>query len=145
MQGYPNPNATDMYMGQRLQSASPEQLAAILLEGGQRYLTLALDAMSKNDVPSKARCVNRVSDFIGELSLRLNWKDGGEVVNNLNKIYKMWMDELFDAARKNQPARLERIRRQMGNMRVTWEERHRKNTIAQQPLTPRASLDLMVG
>ena len=95
MQGYPGSKATDQYLAQRLEGASPEQLAAILLEGGQKFLTLALAAMRSNDIPGKARCVNRVADFILELSLRLNRQDGGEVVDNLDRIYNWWQDELF--------------------------------------------------
>ena len=72
MQGYPGSKATDQYLAQRIEAASPEQLAAILLEGGQKYVQLALAAMASNDIPTKARHVNRVSDIILELTLRLN-------------------------------------------------------------------------
>jgi hypothetical protein len=52
---------------------------------------------------------------------------------------------MYDAARKNQPERLEVILRHMGEMRGTWEERHRMNVVPHQPLPPAPSLDLMVG
>ena len=145
MQGYPGSKATDMYLAQRIDAASPEQLTAILLEGGQKFVNLVLAAMNSNDIPTKARHVNRVSDIIMELSLRLNRKDGGELVENLDRIYKWWMDELFEGARKNEAARLHLIHKHMGELRDTWEERHRKNVLTHQPLTPTASLDLMVG
>ena len=151
MQGYPGSKATDQYLAQRLEGASPEQLAAILLEGGQKFLTLALAAMGSNDIPGKARCVNRVADFILELSLRLNHEDGGEVVDNLDRIYKWWQDELYVGARQNQPERLELIRKHMGELAVTWEELHRKKMPIRQPAVstsagvPASSLDLMVG
>jgi len=145
MQGYPGAMATDHYLAQRIEAASPEQLTAILLEGGQKYVTLVLAAMASNDIPTKARHVNRVSDIILELGLRLNRVDGGEVVANLDRIYKWWMDELFDGARKNQPDRLRLIHKHMGELRGTWEELHRKKVLTHRPLTPTASLDLMVG
>lgn len=145
MQGYPGSKATDQYLAQRIEAASPEQLAAILLEGGQKFLNLVMAAMNSNDIPGKARHTNRVSDFILELSLRLNRVDGGEVVDNLERLYKWWTDELFDAVRKNQPERLLLIYKHMGELRNTWEERHRKNQLSSKPLTPAASLDLMVG
>jgi len=145
MQGYQSSKATETYLAQRLETASPEQLAAILLEGGQKFLLLAMGAMDNNDVPSKARYVNRVSDFITELSVRLNRNDGGEVAANLNRLYNWWTTELFAGARSNQRERLELILKHMGEMRGTWEERHRMNMAAHQPSKPTASLDLMVG
>jgi len=145
MQGYQGAKAANQYLAQRLETASPEQLVAILLEGGQKYLNLALASMKDNDIPSKAKHVNRVSEFILEMSLRLNRQDGGEVVANLDRIYKWWTDEMYEGARKNQPERLELILKHMGEMRGTWEERHRLNVVDHQPLPPTASLDLMVG
>jgi flagellar biosynthetic protein FliS len=145
MQGYPGSKAADQYLAQRVEGASPEQLVAILLEGGQKFLNLLLAAMAAKDVPAKARHANRVSDIILELSLRLNREDGGEVVDNLERIYKWWMDELFEAARKDEPNRLETMRNQMNIMRNTWEERHRKNVLANKPAAPAASLNEMVG
>jgi flagellar biosynthetic protein FliS len=133
-----------MYLSQRLETASPEQLAAILLEGGQKFLILALAAMESNDIPKKARYVNRVSDFISEMTVRLN-PDGGEAAANLKRLYKWWTNEVFAGARSNQPQRLELVLRHMGEMRATWEERHRLNLAAQQPLKAATSLDLMVG
>jgi len=145
MQAYPDPKAAQLYLAQRLETASPEQLIAILLEGGQKYLSLALAALKANDIPAKVRHVNRVSEFIMEMSLRLNRQDEGEVVANLDRIYNWWTEELYDGARKNQPERLELILKHMGEMRGTWEERHRLNAPTREPLPPGPSLDLMVG
>jgi flagellar protein FliS len=145
MQGYLGPKAANQYLAQRLESASPEQVMAILLEGGQKYLAMVLAAMKVNDIPSKARYANRVSDFILEMTLRLNRKEGGEVVANLDRIYKWWTDEMYAGARKNQPARLELVLEHMGEMRAMWEERHRMNLVAHKPMVSATSLDLMVG
>ena len=145
MHGYPGSKGADIYLAQRIEAASPEQLVAILLEGGQKYLSLALDAMKANDIPGKVRHVNRVSEFVMEMSLRLNRQDGGEVVKNLDRIYNWWTEEIYDGARKNQPARLELVRKHMGELHGTWEERHRKNVPTPKPQGPTASLDLMVG
>lgn len=151
MQGYPGSKAADQYLAQRVEGASPEQLVAILLEGGQKFLTMVLAAMASNDIPAKARHANRVSDFILEMSLRLNREEGGELVDNLDRIYKWWMDELFEAARKNEPQRLESLRNQMGILRGSWEELHRKKVLAlagsgaPAGAMPSASLGEMVG
>lgn len=117
-------NAADQYLIQRINGASPEQLTAMLLEGAQRFLMQAMVAMSKRDIPAKARLVNRVSAIIEELLVQLNHEQGGELVGNLVRLYDWWLTELFQGSQNNQPDRLERVVRQMGELKGTWEELH---------------------
>lgn len=146
MQGYGGAGnkATDQYLVQRIQGASPEMLVAMLLEGAQKFINQALTAMEQRDLPTKARFVNRVSAIIEELTVWLNMEGGGELAINLARIYEWWTNELFDASQKGEPERLIRIRDQMGEIRSSWEEldrRNRKETTA--PVAP--SLDNLMG
>ncbi|HWQ07980.1 MAG TPA: flagellar export chaperone FliS [Holophaga sp.] len=140
MQGYGGEKAADQYLVQRIQGASPEQLVAMLLEGGQRFIGLVLQAMKDHDLPNQARYVNRVSDIIVGLRERLNFDDGGELVENLARIYDWWMNELFDGAMKGEPERLQRISGQMGEFKETWEELHRRKTSGGQAPNPTSAL-----
>lgn len=115
-------NATDQYLVQRINGASAEQLVVMLLEGGQRFLGQAISAMAKRDIPAKARLVNRVSAIIEELMVRLNHEEGGDLVANLSRLYEWWLNELFEGSQNNQADRLERVHRQMGEVRASWEE-----------------------
>lgn len=115
-------NATEQYLVQRINGASAEQLVIMLLEGGQRFLGQAITAMKNRDIPGKARLVNRVSAIIEELMVRLNHEEGGELVENLSRLYEWWLNELFEGSQSNQVDRLERIHRQMGEVRASWEE-----------------------
>ena len=133
MQGYGSGKAADHYLLQRIEGASPEQLVAMLLEGGQRFLALALQAMKEHDLVNQPRYVNRVSDIIMALRERLNFDGGGELVENLTRIYDWWLDELFKASMQNQPERLQMISRHMGDLRTTWEELHQRKTSGDQP------------
>ena len=128
------------YLAQRIQGASPEQLVAMLLEGGQRFLNLTLKAMKERDLPNQARYVNRVADIIVGLNERLNHAEGGELVENLIRIYDWWTNELFDGAMQNQPERLQMISSQMGELRATWEELHQRKTKASQASSSTVSL-----
>lgn len=141
MKGYTTGKAADQYLLQRIQSASPEQMAALLLEGGQRFINLTLEAMRQKNLLDQAKHTNRTADIILELKERLNREDGGEVVDNLTRIYDWWVDEVFDAAQKNQPERLQRVSTLMGELRETWEELHRRKTkgAAPVPATPEAA------
>lgn len=145
MQGYVGGKATSQYLAQRVQGASPELLVALLLEGGQRFLNQALNAMKTHDLPGQARYVNRVADIILALRERLNHEDGGELVENLVRIYDWWTDVLFDASMKAEPERLQMISNQMGSLRATWEELDRRKIASNKATPPTASLgDLSV-
>jgi flagellar protein FliS len=139
MQEYGGGKAADQYLAQRVQGASPEQLVAMLLEAGQRFLNQAMNAMKNHDIPGKAKHLHRVSDIIVELTARLNHEEGGELVTNLNRIYDWWLNELFEAAQENNTDRLLPIQRQMGEFRITWEELHRKKSTAVQSSQPTGS------
>jgi flagellar protein FliS len=101
--------------------------------------------MNNHDISAKSRHLSRVSEIIVELSGRLNLEDGGEVVENLVRIYNWWIDLIFDASQKNEPERLEIVVTMMGEMRATWEELHvRKASLAQSDQA-KVSLDGLLG
>lgn len=145
MHGYQSGKAADLYLLQRIESATPEQLHAMLLEAGQKFLGLAIVAMNSRDIAGKSRHLSRSSEIIVELSGRLNHEGGGELVLNLARIYDGWIDVLFDASQKNEPERIQTIVNQMAEMRVTWEELHQKKTSAAHPEPTKPSLDGLVG
>jgi flagellar biosynthetic protein FliS len=122
MNAYANP--VDQFLVQRVMSATDEQVAAILLEGSQRYLGQAMKAIKQKDYRLQARSLSRVSEFIGEMEVRVNREAGTELVENLDKIYGWWSRELLDASGTRDCGRLELVFRQMGEMRASWEALH---------------------
>ncbi len=138
----PYAKANDEYLLQRINSASPEQMCALLLEGAQRFVGQAVLAIQRRDVPARARAINRASAVVEELMVRLNHEEGGPVVENLVRLYDWWTHEMFDAANAFEAPRLERVSSQMGEMKATWEQAHLNRAAA-----PKASFTVegMVG
>lgn len=122
----PYAKASDQYLTQRVMGASPEQLMALLLEGAQRFLTQACQALSRKDYAAKGQALNRVSAIVEELTVRLDHEGGSELVGNLVRLYDWWGREIVDAGAQMDAQRLERVSRQMGEMRLTWEQAHQK-------------------
>jgi flagellar protein FliS len=110
------------YLAQRINGATPEELAAMLLEGAQRFLTQAVGAIRKDNPAERTRLVNRVSLIMDELISMLNVEEGGDTVDKLHGIYIWWIKEIFEASRRLETDRLERVIRQMAAMRSGWEE-----------------------
>lgn len=115
-------NPTRLYLAQRINSASSEELVAMLLEGAQRFLLEAVKAIHAKDLRTKARHLQRVSEIMQKLLGMLNPEGDRALVDKLHGIYIWWIKELFDGARLNQPERLEAITRQMVAMRSGWEQ-----------------------
>lgn len=122
----PYAKASDQYLAQRVMGASPEQLMALLLEGAQRFLLQASQALSRRDFAAKGQALNRVTAIVEELAVRLDHEGGGELAGNLVRLYDWWGREIIDAGAKLDGARLERVSRQMGEMKQTWEQAHQK-------------------
>lgn len=116
----------DKYLVQRVMAASPVQQAALLMECGQRFLGKAVKAMEQKDHFEAGRCLGRVTEVINEATLRLNHEDGGELVQNLSKIYDWWTWEVFDASSTKDGSRLAAVSQHMGEIRQAWEQLHEK-------------------
>ena len=114
------------YLAQRIMAASPEQQAALIMEAGQLHLGKAIQAIDRNDQAAATSSFLRVSEVIQEASIRLNTEDGGELVGNLGKLYGWWMQEIMQASRTSDTARLAAVAQGMGEIRQGWEQLHSK-------------------
>lgn len=117
---------TDAYLVQRVMSAGPEQQAALLMEAGQRFIGKAIKAMEESNHLEVGRCLSRVTEIINEATLRLNHEEGGELVDNLGKVYDWWIWEVFEASATKDTGRLKTLSHHMGEIRQAWEQLHVK-------------------
>jgi len=122
----PYAQSAETYLAQRVLGANPEQQAALLMEAGQKYMGRAIKAIEQKDHAETGRCLTRVTDVITESALRLNYEDGGELVDNLAKVYTWWTSEIFEASKVKDVARLGIISNQMGEIRQAWEQLNEK-------------------
>lgn len=120
-------------LSRRFAEASPELMVVMLLDAGQRFLSQAVEAMGRKDFVAKGAAVSRVSAIIEELALRLNHKEGGELVENLVLVYQWWSSELLQASASQQAARLEHIGRSMGELKEAWQQVHARQNAAASP------------
>lgn len=128
--------SADAYLTQRVMGASPEQQAALIMEAGQRHLGKAVQALNRKDISGAAHSLTRVLDAITESTLRLNYEDGGELVENLEKLYDWWTRELVAAGHLRDSRRLAVVGEQMGDIRQAWEQLHEKKTGTAQGTMP---------
>jgi len=107
-------------LSQRISTAAPQELVAMLLEGASGFTDRVVLAIQQRDASAKVRMVNKVSAIIEHLATMLNYEDGGAVVDNLARIYEWWLRELLDASAADASARLQAISSQMGTLKESW-------------------------
>lgn len=107
-------------------TGSPEDVASRLLEGGNRAIHDVIAAIRRKDLPARDREGRAASAFIEELMVRLDHEGGGELVQNLSRVYEWWLHELLEGGRRGDVSRLERIGGQMEAMREAWAQRARQ-------------------
>jgi len=138
-------NPTRLYLAQRINSASSEELVAMLLEGAQRFLLEAVKAIHAKDLRTKARHLQRVSEIMQKLLGMLNPEGDKTLVDKLHGIYIWWIKEMFEGSRFNQPEQLEQVVRQMAAMREAWALLATRAQRMSVPVQAQFSLEGLVG
>jgi flagellar biosynthetic protein FliS len=98
-----------------------EHAVVLLLEGGQRFLAKAEEAVQHKDPMACSYFLKRVDSIVRELNNRLNHAEGGELVANLSRLYDWWTREVNKAGAGEDVDRLKLIASQMGEIRRSWE------------------------
>ncbi|MDP2876442.1 MAG: flagellar protein FliS [Holophaga sp.] len=118
--------SADSYLVQRILGAGPEQQAALIMEAGQLHLGKAIHALSQNNMAAATSSFLRVSEVIVEATIRLDLEGGGELAENLGKLYDFWNREIVAGSYARDLARLGAVVQAMGEIRQAWEQYHEK-------------------
>ena len=94
----------------------------MLLEGAQRFLAKAEEAIRNHDAMLRDFFLKRVLAILLELTKRVNCEQGGELVNNLIKVYDWWGREVLHGGEQDDVERLKRVSAQMGEIKKSWEQ-----------------------
>jgi flagellar biosynthetic protein FliS len=100
----------------------PEHVVVLLLEGGQRFLVKAGEAILGQDPMVRDYHLKKTLIILEELNRRLSPDTGGELVTNLARVYHWWGREIVDASEQNDVNRLRLVASQMGEIRKAWEQ-----------------------
>lgn len=96
-------------------------MVVLLLEGGQRHLAKVQGAIRCQDPMVRDQYLKRVLSILKELNRRLNHEQGGELVDNLIRVYDWWGREIQAAGAEDDAYRLKVISSQMGEVRKAWQ------------------------
>jgi len=102
--------------------ASPHRLIAMLIDGAQRDISNARKSIQRKAMAAKGVAIGRAISIIGEgLNGSLNMEAGGELAQNLRRLYDYMALRLTEANLKNDVEILDEVTRLLAEVKEGWD------------------------
>jgi len=96
-----NRNAAQHYQEQQILNATPAERIVLLYNGAIKFLMQARQAIDENNIQERFNNNKRASDIIFYLQDTVDMEKGGEIAQNLYRIYGYMLRRLIDVDMKN--------------------------------------------
>lgn len=114
-------------LGAQTAQASPVQLVLILTDGLLEELARARAHIAAKRYDAKARSLDKCVDILNGLSSSLDLDSGGEIVQNLERLYDFCTQRLYKAGQLLDNSMLDEVVNLLTTLRQGWaglQERH---------------------
>lgn len=112
--------ALNAYKQTDVTSRSPLEIVVLLYDGAIRFLGEASAASGRHDRPARTRAVARAQAIIGELQGTLDMDKGGQVAQDLDRLYTYMTSRLLDATGRQDDTAITEVQKLLGSMREAW-------------------------
>ena len=113
--------AAKAYQQQAVLTASKEKLVVMLFDGALRHVDRAKRHLASNDVPGVGEALSRAFAIVGELRSSLDHGQGGEIAENLERLYGFVQDRIVVANRDREMAPLDEAREVLVTLKEGWD------------------------
>jgi flagellar secretion chaperone FliS len=128
------------YMEGSILDEQPLRLLVALHQGALDATRHALGCLESFDIWGRGKAINRVMAILFELLASLDEKKGGEIAQNLKRLYLYMQRQLIEAHSRQVKAPLLEVEKLFGTLNEGWREAsERVVTQDIEPATPRAS------
>jgi flagellar protein FliS len=125
-------NAAHAYRARQVQGATPVQQVAMLYDRAIASLREAIDAIEQGDIERRWRANNRAVEIISALMSGLDMEQGGEIAQNLKRLYTFLLRRLGQVDLKNDPQPAREAIDILDPLRQSWHQLSRTNGQPQQ-------------
>jgi len=101
--------------------ASPHAVVRMLFDGALEKIALARNAMTRQDLVSKAQAIPNAIRIIDGLRVHLDHERGGDLANNLEELYDYMSRRLIDANVSNDVRVLDEVSSLLVEVRSGWD------------------------
>jgi len=111
----------EAYQDSAVTTQSKGRLIVLLYEGAIKFLKLAIKELEVNNFEAKGRYINKAQDIINELNAVLDMNAGGEIAQNLRKLYCFMSKRLSEANIKRDPKMIREVIGLMEELNQSWK------------------------
>lgn len=110
------------YAAQAILTASPSALVVKLYEAAIHQLRKAIRAIEAKDIKARCAANRQAYDIIEHLLLTLNFEKGGQIAENLSKLYRFMMRRLIDVDVNNDAKAAEDVITLLEPLHQSWRK-----------------------
>ncbi|MBI4733246.1 MAG: flagellar export chaperone FliS [Rubrobacteridae bacterium] len=114
--------ANNQYLEMKIQTATPEALVGMLYDGSIKFLNQAINALNAKDWHNAHKNIVRAQNIVSELNVSLDRQKGGEIAENLSKIYGYLSNCLVEANIKKDSKKLAECVSILSDLNGAWRE-----------------------
>ncbi|MDT8447119.1 MAG: flagellar export chaperone FliS [bacterium] len=110
------------YQQTSVQTSSQKQLIVMLYDGMHRFMSQAIKAIEAGEIESAHENLHKTGKILLELMATLREDKGGEVAQNLKKLYLYCYEQIVIANLKKDAQMVLDVQGVIGNLREGWKE-----------------------
>ena len=114
-------NEFEAYRNTAVMTQSRGRLIVMLYDGAIKFLKLAIREMEAKNFEAKGKYLTRAQDIIFELNAVLDMESGGEIAENLRKLYMYMNSRLNDANIKMDPEIVNEVISLLSELNRSWK------------------------
>ena len=118
---YGGVNGHNRYLETAVETASPARLIVMLYDGAIRFINEAAHAMQQRDYETQNAKLQRAQKILAELISSLDFDKGGEIAENLFRLYTYMYNQLVEANINDSRDRLEHVVHLLSELREAWD------------------------
>lgn len=118
------------YKENEVNTASKIKLVIMMYDGSIRFLKECKKKMRENDIAGRGLYISKAQRVISELQVSLNRRKGGEVAENLEKLYSLLISKLTYANIKGDGELIDQSLEILESLRMAWD------TVIKENVTP---------
>lgn len=114
-------NGFEAYQETSVTTQSKGRLVVMLYEGAIKFMKLAITEIEAENHEAKGRYIQKARDIINELNTVLDMEVGGEIAENLRKLYLFMDKSLSEANTKMDTAKIQEVIALMEELNQGWK------------------------
>jgi len=110
------------YQKNSVETASPEKLLIMLYDGAIQFLNKAKLSMEEGEIEQTHNNLTGCQNIILEFMSTLDMKQGGDLAQNLYRLYEYYYNTLVQANLQKDIKKVEEVLKHLKGLRETWQQ-----------------------